>query len=68
MAFMRSATAMSMVSRGWSTAEFFDGLGQVAEGGHNSLELPDDLAALEDSLWVYSTCMFIIVDLIENKG
>ena len=51
MAFLRASTELSMVSRGWSTAEFFDGLAKVAEGSQDLqdlVDLPDDLDALED--------------------
>lgn len=46
MAFMRSATAKTFVSRGWSTDSLADGLKHILNDG--DMDLPDDLSSLKD--------------------
>ena len=51
MAFMRAGTQHSMVSRAWSTSDFFDGVADVMAKGSDSIpDLPDDIGQLEDNM------------------
>lgn len=46
MAFMRSSTSASLVSKAWSTRELGEGIAHILTDGR--MELPDDAAQLQD--------------------
>ena len=50
MAFMRGDTEASMVSRGWSTSAFFEGVAHLCEQNDSIPELPDNLADLQEHI------------------
>jgi len=50
MAFMRSGTEASMVSRAWSASEFLDGVAHLLDKKDEIPDLPDNLDDLEEHM------------------
>ena len=67
MAFMRAGTQYSMVSRAWSTSDFFDGVADVMAKGSDSIpDLPDDIDQLEDNMGLLLAQYFVSIECFDN--